>query len=78
MILGLQFICDYNLKPLWLILPTDSNVNFSCDKDFLYTFFSNYDLKMSKQTFSPSSQSFKGHHTLSKCNLLKSIIELKK
>ena len=28
--------------------PIHSNVNLPCDDDFLYQFFSNYDLKISK------------------------------
>ena len=35
-----DFISNYNLKPLWQIFLTDSNVNLICDNDFLYWFFS--------------------------------------
>ena len=46
---GLWFISNYNLKPLWQILPIDSNVNLPHVNDFLYhLFFDNYDLKMNK------------------------------
>ena len=45
---GLWFIGDYNLKPLWQICSTDSNVNLLCDNDFFINFSSDYDMKMSK------------------------------
>ena len=44
---GLQFISEYDLKPLQQIFLTDSNVNFPFDNNFLYQLFCNFDLKMS-------------------------------
>ena len=44
--LGLQFIGDYGLKPLWQIFPIGSNVHLPCDNDFLNQFLGDYDFKM--------------------------------
>ena len=45
---GLWFISDFNLKPPQQIFPIDNNVNLPYETNFLYHFFCDYDLKMSK------------------------------
>ena len=35
----LQFIGNYDLKPLWQIFSIDSHVNLPCGENFLYKFF---------------------------------------
>ena len=45
---GVQVISNNDLKPLWQMFSIDSNINFPSDNDFLYQFFGNYNLKMSK------------------------------